>query len=216
MLRQQPQARVLAVNLPGHGGAPGDLAGLTIEACVSSVVAQVQAVGPERVVLVGHSMAGITLPGVAARLGEALVQHMVFVACCVPAQGQCVLDTLHQPMAWIGKRAARRSLVSPPLPRAVALWVFGNGLHRDQKRFLLSCLNAESTGVTLEPVDRSNLPPIARSWVIPGRDRAVNPALQRRFIQNLGGVGEVHEIDTCHDIMISEPDKLAAVLLRCA
>jgi len=40
--------------------------------------------------------------------------------------------------------------------------------------------------------------------------------VQREFIGNLGGVDEVIELDTCHNAMISEPVKLAEILLsRC-
>jgi hypothetical protein len=32
------------------------------------------------------------------------------------------------------------------------------------------------------------------------------------FIDNLGGVDEVVELDTCHDAMVSDPRGLAAIL----
>jgi pimeloyl-ACP methyl ester carboxylesterase len=38
-----PDAKVLAVNLPGHGDEPGDLTRLTIAQCVDSVTAQIRA-----------------------------------------------------------------------------------------------------------------------------------------------------------------------------
>lgn len=214
-----PHAPVLAVDLPGHGNEPGDLAQLTIAQCVESVLAQIDASrtssGAKSVVLVGHSLAGITLPGVAAKLGTAL-KRMIFVACCIPPNGQCVLDTLGPPMNFIAKRAARREAVSAPLPAFVASWVFGNGMTHDQKQQMILGLCAESTKVTTEPVDRSLLPAVPMSWVLTKRDRALRPKLQRRFIANLGGVDEVIELDTCHDAMISKPVELAQIILeRC-
>jgi pimeloyl-ACP methyl ester carboxylesterase len=211
-----PSAQVLAVDLPGHGNEPGDLATLTIGQCVDSVTAQIRATRPSRVMLVGHSMAGITLPGVAARLGSALVQRMVFIACCIPPDGKTVLDTLHAPMNVIASRAARRTAVSAPFPAFIARWVFANGMTREQKQRVVAGLCAESTRVTTEPVDRSTLPRVPMSWVLTQRDRALRPKVQRQFIGNLGGVDEVIELDTCHNAMISEPVKLAEILLsRC-
>ncbi|MDE1012290.1 MAG: alpha/beta fold hydrolase, partial [Paraburkholderia fungorum] len=154
---RDPSARILAVDLPGHGNEPGNLATLTIAQCVESVTAQILATRPERVMLVGHSMAGITLPGVAARLGSALVQRMVFIACCIPPDGKTVLDTLHAPMNVIASRAARRTAVSAPFPAFIARWVFANGMTREQKQRVVAGLCAESTRVTTEPVDRSAL-----------------------------------------------------------
>ncbi|MFL9915947.1 alpha/beta hydrolase [Paraburkholderia fungorum] len=213
---RDPSTQVLAVDLPGHGNEPGNLATLTIAQCVESVTAQILATRPDRVMLVGHSMAGITLPGVAARLGPALVQRMVFIACCIPPDGKTVLDTLHAPMNVIASRAARRTAVSAPFPAFIARWVFANGMTRDQKQRVVAGLCAESTRVTTEPVDRSTLPRVPMSWVLTQRDRALRPKVQREFIRNLGGVDEVIELDTCHNAMISEPVKLAEILLsRC-
>ena len=45
------------------------------------------------------------------------------------------------------------------------------------------------------------------------RDKSLPPRQQRRFIENLGGVDEVIELDTCHNAMISMPDELAAILV---
>ena len=211
---RDPSVQVLAVDLPGHGDEPGDLATLTIAQCVESVTAQILAARPERVMLVGHSMAGITMPGVAARLGPALVQRMVFIACCIPPDGKSVLDTLHAPMNLIASRAARRTAVSAPFPGFIARWVFANGMTREQKQRVVASLCAESTRVTTEPVDRSTLPRVPMSWVLTQRDRALRPQVQREFIDNLGGVDEVIEVDTCHNAMISEPVKLAEILLK--
>ncbi|VVD33620.1 Pimeloyl-ACP methyl ester carboxylesterase [Paraburkholderia dioscoreae] len=211
-----PSAQVLAVDLPGHGNEPGDLATLTIAQCVESVTSQILSTRPSRVMLVGHSMAGITLPGVAARLGSALVQRVVFIACCIPPDGKTVLDTLHAPMNIIASRAARRTAVSAPLPAFIARFVFANGMTREQKLRVVAGLCAESTRVTTEPVDRSAFPRVPTSWVLTQRDRALRPKVQREFIGNLGGVDEVIELDTCHNAMISEPVKLAEILLsRC-
>lgn len=213
LLAMAPDVKVLPVNLPGHGDEPGDLATLTIAQCVDSVVAQTLAAKPERVILVGHSMAGITLPGVALKLGPALVRRLIFVACCVPPNGKTVLDTLQQPMAYLGKRAARRAPISSPLPPLIARWAFANGMTRSQQQHLLRSMCPESATITTEPVDRSGLPPIPRDWILTLRDRAVRPGLQRRFIENLGGVENVVEIDACHDVMISHPEALARTLL---
>ncbi|KAF3996373.1 alpha/beta fold hydrolase [Glaciimonas immobilis] len=214
LLRLDSTVKILAVDLPGHGDEPGDLGTLTIAQCVDSVTRQILATNPERVVLVGHSMAGITIPGVAARLGAATVQRMMFLACCVPPNGQSVLDTLHPPMNIIASFEARRKKVSQPLPGFIARWVFGNGMTADQKQFVVESLCPESTVVTLEPVDRSDMPVVPMDWILTLRDRALKPVAQRQFIANLGGVDAVIPLDTCHDAMISEPLKLAELILK--
>ena len=55
----QSDVRVLAVDLPGRGTHPGPLRGLTVAACVDAVVDQIRGSELQRMVLVGHSMAGM-------------------------------------------------------------------------------------------------------------------------------------------------------------
>lgn len=213
---RMPEIETLAVNLPGHGDEPGDLATLTIAQCVDSVVAKIQAQDAKQVMLVGHSMAGITITGVAAKLGAERIHRMVYLACCIPPQGKRVIDTLHMPMNVVAGFAAKFTKVSKPLPKWFASWLFVNGGTAAHKQFTHSCLCDESPKVTIEPVDRSDYPDVPATWILPLRDRAVNPALQRTFIQNLGRVDEVLEIDACHNAMVTDADAIAEMILaRC-
>jgi pimeloyl-ACP methyl ester carboxylesterase len=211
--RVDPNVPTLAVDLPGRRNEPGDLATLTIAQCVQSVVRQVEAAGAERVILVGHSMAGITLPGVAEALGAARVARMVYITCCIPPQGRTVTSTLKPPVSWITIALSRFVKVSKPLPAPVAKWMFANGMTDDQKRQVVAGLVSDSATITKEPVDRSGMPDLPTTWILPLQDHSLRPALQREFIANLGNVDEVVEIDTCHNVMMSEPDRLAELLL---
>ena len=75
-----PRVDAFAVDLPGRREVPGDLAALTNEICAHSVADQIlERIGPagEPVVVVGHSLAGVVIPGVVQRLGVDRVQHVV-------------------------------------------------------------------------------------------------------------------------------------------
>jgi len=206
--RAAPGTRILAVNLPGRQGVPGDLDTLTIADCVEAAVAQIEQAGLDDIVLVGHSMAGLTVPGVAAKLGPDRVRRIICVACCVPPQGKRILDTLLPPIRLAAGRGSNE------LPLWMAKRMFTNGMTADQRAFSLSVLVPDAARLALQPADRSDLPArIPRSWVLTRRDRSLPPRQQRRFIENLGGVEEVIELDTCHNAMISRPDELAAILL---
>src|SRR6202046_4578640 len=69
-----PELRALAAGRPGHGRKPGDLATVTIGEWVDSVVADIEEAGLGDIVIVGHSMAGVTVPGVVTKLGSARVR----------------------------------------------------------------------------------------------------------------------------------------------
>jgi pimeloyl-ACP methyl ester carboxylesterase len=70
----------------------------------------------------------------------------------------------------------------------------------------------------IEKVDRSGMPDeVPRTWILTRRDRSqVSPKMQRQYIEALGGVQTLIEVDTCHMLMVSEPERLAEILVgRC-
>src|SRR6202041_4117839 len=91
--RAEPELRPLAVDLPGRGRTPGDLATATIAEWVDSVVADIEREGLGDIVIAGHSMAGGTVPGVVTKLGSARVREMILAAAFVPPQGRSIADT---------------------------------------------------------------------------------------------------------------------------
>jgi pimeloyl-ACP methyl ester carboxylesterase len=216
LARQEPELRVLAVDLPGHGNEPGDLATARVVDWVDCVVARIDSASLEEVVVVGHSLAGLTVPGVVAKLGSPRVREMILMAASVPKQGTAIVDTLSGPLAWYVRRSVRRGK-SMSMPAPLARRSFCNNMTRDQRDFTLSRLCPESTSVLVEPADRSGLPAnVPRTWILTLRDKSLSPADQHRSIAALGGVDTVIPIDTCHDAMVSEPRRLAEILIdRC-
>ncbi len=214
LARHAPELRVLAVDLPGRPGKPTDLPTIRITDWVDSVVADVDDAGLGDVVVVGHSLAGVTVPGVVAKLGAQRVREMVLVAAFIPPQGESVADALRGPPL---ARAAGWIHRSFPMPAAAARFAFCNGMTREQRRFTMSRLCSESPNVIVETVDRSGMPDkVPRTWIMTLSDRALSVRQQHECIKSLGGVETLICIDSCHDVMISEPHWLARVLLeRC-
>ena len=86
----------LAVDLPGRAGKAGDLATLSVEDEVASVVSDITAAHlPEPVVLVAHSSGGLVVPGVVDALGDQ-VDSVVLNAALVPAEGACGIDCMKE------------------------------------------------------------------------------------------------------------------------
>jgi pimeloyl-ACP methyl ester carboxylesterase len=216
LARRETELRVLAVDLPGRGGRPADLAAVRIADFVNSVVDDIERAGFGDVVVVGHSMAGLTVPGVVAQLGAARVREMILVAAFVPPQGFSVADTLRGPLAPLA-RSARWIRAPFALPTAAARFAFCNGMTRQQRELVLSRLCPESPKVVFELADRSDLPDdVPRTWVMTLRDRALSVPQQLYAIESLGGVDTMICVDACHDVMVSEPGWLATTLAeRC-
>jgi pimeloyl-ACP methyl ester carboxylesterase len=215
--RQAPELPVLAVDMPGHGTTPGDLTTVGIADCVRSAVEQVEAAGLGEMIVVGHSLAGLTVPGMVAKLGPSRVREMILAAACVPVQGTAIVDTLVGPLAWYVRRAVRLRRPPATTPDVMTTLLFCNGMTRAQRRFALSRIHPEATTLIVEAVDRSDLPDdVPRTWILTLRDHALFRRSQLRSIAALGGVQTLIPVDTCHDLMISEPRRLADILLeRC-
>lgn len=212
---RRPDVPVLAGDLPGRGASCVPLPEVCLQMCVDAVVDSVRAAGHERIVLVGHSMAGLVVPPAAAVLGAGVVERIVLLAANVPRVGESVLDGLAPPLraaAWWSTRPSvrdRSTVMAPALARAV----FCNGMTPAQKRLVVDGLVPEASWLVRERVTVGPPPDVPVTWVLTLRDRAVRPRVQRRTIATLATLDQVVKIDACHDVMISHPDHLADVLL---
>jgi pimeloyl-ACP methyl ester carboxylesterase len=209
-LLEHLEGAALAVDLPGRAGRPGDLETLSIADFAASVVADIETAGLSHVTLVGHSMAGLTIPGVLERIPERIAR-VVFVSCIVPRDGQSVFDAMALP------EAERPRSPADALAEERAREMFCNDMDAAQTRFVLERLCPESIGVMNEPARNAGLRhPVPRSYVKLLRDQALSPAIQDESIRNAGPGCGVHELDAGHNAMVSRPRDLAAILNRVA
>ncbi len=162
-------------------------------------------------------MAGLTVPGIVAKLGAQRVREMILLSAFVPPQGRSVIDTLRGPLAPLARSARWIERSSYAMPPALARYAFCNGMTREQRRLTLSRLCMESPNVIFEPVDRRDLPDdVPRTWIMTLRDRALSVQQQLTAIDSLGGVDTMVCLDGCHDVMFSDPAGLAAIVAdRC-
>jgi len=226
-LRPELADPVLAVDLPptairGNPRAvsPPETATIGVADFAASVLADVDAAGYPRFVLVGHSMGGLTISEV-ARLAPERVAYLVFVSCIVPPEGGSVIDTLPA-----GVRAMTRDAVAAAraggtpmggLDEATIRRMFCNDMDDAQAAFVLDHCGAEAASAFGDPVTRAGTPTSIRStYVRLARDQALSPPDQDAQIaalrQSPGGPVEVVDLDTGHDVMISAPGLLGPVL----
>jgi pimeloyl-ACP methyl ester carboxylesterase len=207
----------VAIDLPGRGSRPADLAEVTVEDFAEAVADDILSSGWDRVVLVGHSLAGITLPRVAALVPDRLVR-LVFIAAKVPADGQSCAETLEPDVrARVGGGDGAEGGVTPrsAADREVAMSRLANDLDEGQLAFMLRCMVPEAPGPINAPVDLSGLAhPIGRTWVRCTRDAIIPVSEQQLGIDRLGGAGvvDVVDIDAGHMVMIGRPGELAGII----
>jgi pimeloyl-ACP methyl ester carboxylesterase len=202
-------AGALAVDLPGRGAHPAPLESVTLASAAASVVAD--AAGYDDIVLVGHSLAGCSMPAIIGLLGPR-VRHAVFVACTVPPDGSSAFDTL-EPEFQAQVRASGGLSQQGVLDRGIAKVIFGNDLDDAQFDWCVERMVPEAPRLTVDPVDLTPLRESAapRTWVRPLRDAIIDPAKQLAIAANVGGCTTM-DLDAGHMCMISKPMELAMVI----
>jgi pimeloyl-ACP methyl ester carboxylesterase len=214
--RLVPELAVLAPDLPGRRNKPGDLREMTTADYVDSLVGDIESAGLNNIVIVAHSLGCMALPGVVTKLGAKRVREMIFAAAFLPPEGSSIVEGSPWLIGTVARRVAKKN-VPTPTSKWYARIVFLNRVPSHRRRFMAGKLYAESLRILTEKVSRRRMPEdIPRTWILTRRDRALTPKMQREYIEALGGVQTLIELDTCHMLMVSEPERLAEILVeRC-
>ncbi len=230
-MQAELRAPSIAVDLPPRSvrgvqrpaSIPPELFELTVADFAAAVLAAADRAGYGRFVLAGHSLGGLTIAEV-ARASPARVAHLVFVSAAVPPEGGSVIDTLPDELREYARTSIEESLATRTtgsMPEAMQRQMFCTDLDDAQARFLLDRCGLEAVAVVLEPVTRRGIPrDVAKTFVRLARDASLPPATQDALVANLrespGGPVTVVEIDAGHQVMLSRPAELAALIDRIA
>jgi pimeloyl-ACP methyl ester carboxylesterase len=186
--RIAPELTVLAPDLPGRRNNPGDLREMTVGDFVESLVCDIESAGVGDIVIVGHSLGAMTLPGVVTKLGAKRVRETIFAAAFLPPEGTSIVESSPWLLATIARRFAKGG-VPRETPEWLARFAYLNGLPADRRRFMAGKLYPESLRILTEIVTGYGMPDdIPRTWILTQRDRALAPKLQHKYIEAIGGV----------------------------
>ena len=206
------ESPTLAVDLPGRGKHPAEMAEVTVEACVRSVISDMDAAGLRRVLLVGHSLGGATVPVVAARVPER-VAHLVLLSCLLAPEEGAILDAFPDETRELARRRLGDSEeAETEMSEEHHREMIGDELDGETLRSVLERVGPDSRHLFTDRASRAGLPDdLPRTYIRLKRDLAVPWELQEHMISLLPGLQSV-QIDAGHNLMFSQPQALAAVL----
>jgi hypothetical protein len=170
-------------------------------------------------VLVGHSLAGLTIPLVAARRP---VGRLVFLCALVPEFGRSFFDQvradpdLYHPVSRShpGRLTADDGTVTFR-DEAALRDVFYQDCSPEDVRWAFARMRPQAAAPRREVCPLTDWPPGDRAYILCREDNAVAPAWSRRVARERLGVEPI-ELDGSHSPFISQPATLADVLDRLA
>lgn len=194
----------VAVDLPGRGANPADLATVTLLDCVDTVIAAADAQGWARVALVGHSLGGVTITETAMRHPDR-VRSLVYLAALVPTPERTAAHLM------LGGQDAPDGVMAR-IPEERSRLLFGNDLDEAQWASVAARLVDDAQAIMNGRVSGVPLHVPHRAYVGCTDDVPVPPALVDAMIGDLGPDVERRTIEAGHMVMNSRPAALAEVL----
>jgi pimeloyl-ACP methyl ester carboxylesterase len=157
-------------------------------------------------VLVGHSMGGLTISRTAVDAPERIA-HLVYVGALAPPVGVTVSEIFGVDVAPGQPDSAMLQAMDPELARSM----FAGDMTDEQWALASTSLVDEAVGLF-----RDSLPQYASgiptTYIAMTDDVPVPPASAAEMIKQLGPDVEYREIHAAHNVMLSQPETLAAIL----
>lgn len=157
----------------------------------------------EPVVLVGHSMGGVSIPLVPALRP---VLRMIFIGALMPIPGTSIAEQRsREPMSfpYIGGRAGLRDRFYNACTDADADWA-------------MSMMRPQSPRPLDEVTPLERWPAVESSYILGTEDHATNPEWSRQAARERLGTEAVELVGSDHSPFLSRPAELASVLVALA
>jgi len=215
-LLESQGSQVVTPELPGLGTDQTDPMQATLESHVATVLAAVDSVASE-VVLVGHSLAGIIISAVAEQR-PSKIELLVFLA-AETRPGANWMETATNPgPEWLGEgllqplEGGMMGITEGKAERMAE--IFFSGASREDICVYAALLRPQPPGYNEECLEltEGNFGQVRKAYIKTLQDQVNLPVHQDTWIARLGDGVVVKEIDSGHGPFISAPSELAEVL----
>ncbi len=206
---------VIAVDLPGHGENRVPRDRITLDAYVGHVCDVVDA-QMEPVILIGHSMGGLTISQVAEERPDKL-KAIVFLTALMPKDGESRVD-LSTRVDEESRVAAARISTEDGLANTVSEELLKGLFYGDCSDEDIEFAKAHLVPQAFQPMNQklrlseANYGRVPRVFIECLQDGALSIRMQRAMYDQVG-VDKVVTMDTSHSPFFSAPEELAGHLM---
>lgn len=206
-------ANVVTVNLPAHGSDARDGSNIGLNDYVKTVTDVINA-QPGKVILVGHSMAGVIISQVAEKIPNK-IDKLIYVSAYLPKNGESVSGItnkfLHNKPVDIFEFNKDYSLVSikkEAIPNVVCA-----DCPDYMKEILVKYHRPEPVkGFNDKVTLTAKFASVPKYYISTTNDNAVPYALQQQMIHDNGSVKKVYEMNTSHLPFVVQPMEFIKIL----
>lgn len=207
------KANVVVVNLPAHGADAEKGEGKGLNDYVKTVIAAVNE-QPGKVILVGHSMAGMIISQVAENIPNK-IDKLIYVAAYLPKNGETLsgitnkfLNNKPIEIFEFNKDYSLVSIKKETLPTVVCA-----DCPDYMKEILVKYHRAEPAKAFSDKVQLSaKFASIPKYYISTKNDNAVPYTLQQQMIKDNGTVKKVFEMETSHLPFVVKPQEFVNII----
>lgn len=205
------------VQLPAHGLDKTNPGSLHMESYINYVSGIIQSM-EKKVILAGHSLAGMIISGVAEKIPD-LIEKLVYIAAYVPESGQSAyaISMLDSQSLLGASLLLSEDQTQFDVKQDDILNIFcQDGTAVDQQR-ILDNYRPEPAAPFSEPVmlTAENFAKVPKYYIETLQDHGIGNILQKRMIE-AAGITDTFAINTGHTPSLSNPREVASILARFA
>lgn len=208
-------SNVTALDLPGHGENKADISSVTMASYVQTVVNAINALD-EKVILVGHSLAGAVISQVAEIIPEK-IDRLIYVAAMLLANGDTPLNVMKNDPGGqllpntIFSEDGRYATLSGETVRNVLLNDVKDARYLDSivSKFLFK--QATEPFMAQAQLSQENFGSVKKYYIKASIDKVISSAAQEKMLGNWP-VNKTFTLESGHFPLTSIPEKLVEVI----
>ena len=209
--------KVIVIELPAHGDDTTHAAAASIDSYQDKVITAINKV-QGKVILVGHSMGGIIISGVAEKI-PGKIEKLIYIGAFLPANGQSLLDLANMD---------KQSLLGPALipsadqltldvaHEAIVAIFCGDAPESVQQEMMEKYRPEPAIPFTNKiALTEINFGSIKKYYVHTLKDNAIGLDLQKEMVA-AAKITMTFSLNTSHSPFLSKPDELVKILVTIA
>lgn len=209
--------QVITVQLPGHSSDATPAGTLHMNAYIDHVSGTIEKIG-SRVILVGHSLAGMIISGVAEQI-PGLIEKLVYVAGYVPQNGQSAYAiSLEDKESLLGASLMVSDDQSEfDIKREDIVNIVCQDGTEEVQKLILDNYKAEPAAPFSDPVSLSDekFGIVEKYYIETLQDHGIGNDLQKQMIAQ-AQIKNTYELDSGHTPLLSKPAELSKILQEIA